>query len=74
MYETSNHPLARYRAAHKLSREAFARMVQTNRQQIHKWEHGAVPRPKFMALIRDVTGGAVTANDWMPASTEEAAA
>lgn len=42
-------------------------------EAVRKWRFGArVPRPKQMALIAQLTGGKVSANDFMLAAEPEA--
>jgi hypothetical protein len=47
------------------SPEAFAPEINTTGQSVRRWLAGqSVPRPETMRRIFDVTGGAVTADDF----------
>lgn len=55
-----------------LDDDAFASMVQSSIGAVRKWRYGErTPRPQQMIRIKQATGGAVTADDFIP--TPEAA-
>lgn len=61
------HPLRAWRMEQGLSLSQAAEKVGTTRQVWHNWETGKRrPRPPYMALVRQVTGGAVTADAFYP--------
>lgn len=56
-----------------ITAEEFGRMVNASPGAVRKWRSGErMPRPEHLARIREATGGAVTANDFVP-SCEAAA-
>lgn len=62
--------LSRYLERKKLSPSAFAETIGVKRQTVHRYLNGErTPWPDVMARITAATGGAVTANDFMPVST-----
>jgi transcriptional regulator with XRE-family HTH domain len=48
-----------------LSHADFARLVNRERSTVTRWALGRMPNQSDLATIRDVTSGAVTANDWV---------
>ncbi len=67
------HPLTQYRADADVSRDALAKMAGTSRQTIHRieqWEQS--PSLDLVGRLIRATGGAVSADDFLPPS--EAAA
>lgn len=53
----------------------FADRIGVTRQSLHRYCAGErTPRPEVMVRIRRVTNGAVTADDFLPAPADEAAA
>jgi len=69
------HPLTQYRLAEGLSGEAVAKRAGTSRQTIHRIESGAqFPSLTLIRRLIDATGGAVTADDFLPPRAEPEAA
>lgn len=71
--------LSTYLKKHGLDEGEFAALSQGqfSPEAVRKWRFGVrVPRPKHMAAIAAITGGAVTANDFMsvPAQPDQALA
>ena len=63
----SCHPLRAWRVAQGLSLAQAADKVGTTRQVWHNWETGKRrPRPRYMARLRQVTGGKVNADVFYP--------
>lgn len=61
------HPLRAWRMAQGLSLAQAADKVGTTRQVWHNWETGKRrPRPRYMARLRQVTGGKVNADVFYP--------
>lgn len=61
------HPLKAWRVSQGLSLADAALKVGTTRQVWHAWETAKRrPRQPYMARIRSVTGGAVTADAFYP--------
>lgn len=61
------HALTRFRERRGLSMAELARMAETSRQTIHRIENGDQwPSRDLMAKLKEVTGGAVTADDFLP--------
>lgn len=57
------HPLRAWRVARGLTLAQAARTVGTTRQVWHNWETGKrLPRPRYMARLRDVTQGELSAD------------
>jgi predicted transcriptional regulator len=64
------HTLKKWRKAKGLSVPAASEMVPCTRQTWYSWERGGSRPPEhFMARIVELTGGAVTPNDFYPAAT-----
>lgn len=62
-----SHPLKRYRERRGLSQEEFGRLIGTTKVTISRFETGArEPTLRTIKKIMDVTGGELTANDFMP--------
>src|SRR5574343_621147 len=60
------HPLKAYRGRLGLGVTEFARQAGTTRQTIHRIESGRmIPSLSMIARIRDVTNGAVRADDFL---------
>ena len=69
----AEHPLRRWRLKQRLTLAALAERVGVDLSNLARYERGErTPRPAVLARIRDVTGGAVTANDFLPPNTEAA--
>lgn len=70
--------LTDYLEAKGITDTEFARLVGVSHSLVHYWKSGAKrPSMETAARIRDATGGAVTADDFMPpprASARAAAA
>ncbi len=69
---------AEYLATHNHSDAEFAALIGVTRQAVHRYKTGErVPDQAIMASIFEVTGGAVTPNDFFnipaPSKTGEAA-
>lgn len=61
----TNHPLREWRKSKGWTLERAAREVGTSRQVWRDWEIGRRrPNPKFMKLVRDLTCGKVSADDF----------
>ena len=62
-------PLLKYREAHGLSRKQLADALNVSHVSVYRIEHGQ-QRPSYDLLrrIMELTGGEVTANDFVPAS------
>lgn len=59
--------LREYRSAHGLSQENFARSVGVQKAAISRIEQGKrIPSMSLISRICEVTGGELTANDFMP--------
>ena len=70
----SDMKLASYLKDAGLDDEAFAQRSKGrfSAEAVRKWRFGVrVPRPQHMALIAELTAGAVTANDFMSAPSVE---
>ncbi len=51
-----------------ISDAEFGSLVEASEDAVRKWKYGQrMPRPQVLARIREVTNGAVTANDFLPA-------
>lgn len=63
--------LSEYLANQKISDSEFARRVGVSHSLVHRWKSGEKrPSMETASRIRDATGGAVTADDFMdPPST-----
>lgn len=60
------HPLAKYRAEHNLTQSQFAELVGTTQVSVARWEAGTrTPRPAHARKIKEITGGIVTADDFI---------
>jgi DNA-binding transcriptional regulator YiaG len=58
--------LDQYLTKHSLTCAAFARQISYSSSAVEFWRtHRRIPRPRAMALIKLVTKGKVTANDFM---------
>lgn len=59
--------LREYLSDRKIPITAFALRIGVARGTLHQYLRGEqFPRPQTLSRIRDETGGAVTANDFMP--------
>jgi len=62
--------LRAYLTARKISVTTFAESVGVARGTLHQYLRGEqFPRPQTLVRIREATGGAVTANDFVPGDT-----
>lgn len=66
--------LADFLDARGISDADFGLSIGVSRQAVHRYRHGRIPDRTTMAKIIEVTGGAVTANDFFSAPAEEPAA
>ena len=67
------HPLRKWRIAKGLTLEACASEIGTSRQVWSDWERGRRrPDAKFMPKVRELTGGAVSADDFFPSFNKAA--
>lgn len=57
-----------------LSQHDFATLVGRERSTVTRWVGGRMPSKSDLAIIRDVTEGAVTANDWVDETPRRGAA
>ncbi len=58
--------LSLYLAAEKITAAEFGRRVGLSRQRLHTYVRGSrFPSPTALRRIRDATGGAVTADDFV---------
>lgn len=64
------HALTKFREDHGDTLEAFASKLGVTKSHVWKWENGTIPRREQMAKIVEVTGGAVSANDWYVEAAE----
>ena len=65
--------LRRYLKENGITNHQFAVLVDASPDAVRKWRYGErVPRPEHLVRIREATGGAVTPNDFLPASSEAA--
>lgn len=65
------HALTRFREDRKQTLEALAGELGASKGMVWKWENGkAIPRPEYMRKIIDLSGGAVSANDWYAEAAE----
>jgi predicted transcriptional regulator len=68
------HPLKKYRTSIGLSACEFAAMVGVSNVSIHRIESWKqTPSLSLIARIISATGGAITANDFLPVKQSEAA-
>ena len=68
-----DHPLRKWRKAKGLTLEAVARQIGTSRQVWSDWERGChKPGPDLMPKVRELTGGAITADTFYPPKDEAA--
>jgi len=59
------HALTKFRETRKQTLEAFAKEIGASKGMVWKWENGAaIPHPKYMRKIIDLSGGTVSANEW----------
>lgn len=59
--------LAPWLKQHEISLAAAAKSFGCSIHTIRKWLRGErTPRPAMQATIKQVTGGAVTGDDWLP--------
>ena len=66
------HALTKYRSEKGLTLEAFASLVGAAKGMVWQWENGGrIPRRATMEKIIEITGGAVTANDWFAATAAQ---
>lgn len=66
--------LAEYMDANELTQPELAKRLSVSQSAISQWLSGArFPKPEMLSRIRDLTDGAVTPNDFLPASDTEAA-
>ena len=62
--------LSDYMSLTQMTDEQFAKLVNRDRSRVHRWMNGkARPDWDALALIGDVTKGAVTANDFVRQET-----
>ena len=67
VYEAPEHPLRKWRKSKGLTLEQCATRVGTSRHVWSDWERWRRrPNQKFMPKVREVTGGAVSADDFFP--------
>ncbi|WEX10323.1 helix-turn-helix transcriptional regulator [Chelativorans sp. AA-79] len=59
------HPLKQWRLGRRLSRAEAAKLVGSTRYSWLRWENGQMPGPRHLDQIIILTGGVVTANDWI---------
>ncbi|MBS7545661.1 helix-turn-helix transcriptional regulator [Ancylobacter oerskovii] len=65
---SASHPLRKWRLARDLTLEQAGAPIGVTGQTFGKYELGKrVPRPAKLAAIIAMTGGAVTASDFLPA-------
>lgn len=66
------HKLATYLADHDLTQSAFAELIGSTQVSVSRWISGQrMPRPAMIALIKTVTRGAVTADDFMGSEEDD---
>lgn len=64
----ANHPLRRWRKSQGLTTQQAAELFGVSRAAILSYESGRrEPKPAVRVRIREATGGAVTADDFLPA-------
>ncbi|WP_157099044.1 helix-turn-helix domain-containing protein [Novosphingobium rosa] len=69
----SDHPLRKWRKAKGMTLAQCAQQIGTSRQVWSDWERGCHrPGATFMPRIRDLTEGAVSADDFFPSFGEAA--
>jgi predicted transcriptional regulator len=62
--------LSDYLAANRITNEGFAKMLGTSQPAVSRYVTGKrVPRPQHIRRISEITGGEVTANDFMAPSS-----
>lgn len=62
--------LSDFLSEHKLSHAEFGRKIERSAAAVSRYVSGSrIPRPDDMVKIIDVTGGAVTPNDFLPVGT-----
>ena len=60
-----------YLVENSISDAAFAVLIGVSRQAVHRYKTGdRIPEWPVMAVIKEKTGGAVTADDFAPTSQE----
>lgn len=66
--------LAEYLDQHRVTEQAFARLVRTSQSQVNRWRKGLrIPRPEMMHRIVAATGGRVMPGDFYGQATTKAA-
>lgn len=64
--------LSDYLNQHDVSDRAFAERIGVSRQALHRYRTGKrTPKPPVMKRIREATGGAVTADDFISTAEPE---
>jgi transcriptional regulator with XRE-family HTH domain len=57
--------LTDYLSTSGVSDADFAEAIRVSRQAVHRYKHGRRPKWSVLDRIREVTGGAVTADDFL---------
>lgn len=66
------HKLAGWLAERQMTQEQFAELVGSTQGSVARWISGLrTPRPAQVRKIKEITGGQVTANDFMTDAAEE---
>lgn len=68
------HPLAVWRREHDVSIPKLADLLGVARYSIKRYEAGRMPVPPILDQIAILTGGQVTANDWLSPEAAKAVA
>lgn len=59
------HPLKKWRTENNRASAQVAECIQCTRPSIDRYESGRMPKQPYLDRIIIMTGGAVTANDWL---------
>lgn len=73
----TSHPIARFRALHELTLDAFGELVGVKKSVVSKWENGIAPSPQSAIEVERATGiprHELRPDLWTPPSTKGAAA
>ena len=66
--------LAQYLETKKITDGEFAEKIGVSLQAVHRYKNGQrFPRPEHLSKIQEVTGGRVTANDFIVGSARASA-
>ena len=70
-HNCTEHPLRKWRKSQGLTLETAASRIGTSRQVWSDWERWRRrPGPALMPKVRELTGGAISADDFFPSQSE----